>query len=618
MSYYEGDINHLGAPTPSQGPTSSFGENFTAALNKQYKVDSMYSIEGEMENLYNANVQRIKDLTGEDLSLPQLQGINILSAATDRKLNRSSWFSGLGNDDLVNQRLREFDQREERIKELQGMYPEIRSFDQMLDEVAKVREQTLAASDEAESTAGFTGSVGGMLGGMAGSFSFRDPLLVGSLFVGGFGSTITKRLLSEAGIAAGVEAGQQFGFVQPTQEAMGEQGTNPWTSIMLAGAGAAVLRGAFEGAAPAYRSLERRISPNAARAREFGAALDGAQMNDAMIGRMFERAPDTPSTRAARAAYDADKALRDGSPNGKSNFSAETFMADMQRTNDAYDGVRTAARVADDYTRPAFMEEVSFNRALLHSENPMIINRLDDLGARVTEADTRVQQLTESIENRTVGDAVGLVDEVSGARVKAIEEEMMRTGADTARLERELDTIIESIGPEQIAKAEKDYRIGPKRQLADARRSAKAAQRNYNVAAKEVDNALSAMKARHEAENAVKIATAIQPKLGLPQSSRVHIGDGIISPLVPQRAIEHAVATKVMAAEVPKVADAVVAAPREGGKIDIGLGTPIDEKFEVPYGVTEDGKVVIKTAKQIMDELDEDIAMVEAMRGCAI
>lgn len=619
MSFYDGNLNHLAPPKASAGPTSSFVENFSAMYDRQYKVDSMYSLEGELENAYNANIAQVKELTGEDLSLPAQQGLNIFSAVADRKLGRATWGGEIFGADLRNQRLAEFDQREARLLELKKQYPDIKSFDELLEGVQKVRNETMQQAETAGSTAGLAGGLGGFAGSVAGSFTFRDPLLVASLFVGGWGSTVAKRMLTEAGVGMVTEGVQQFGYTQPTQRALQEEGTNPWASILFAGVGAGAFRGAVEGVAPAYRALERSINPNTARARTLATALDGAEMNDALIGRMFERAPDTPSTRAARHAFDADKALRDNAPDGKSNMSSRDFMAEMQRTSDIFDGVRIAASQVPDYhARPAFMEEVNFNRALLHSENPALVNRLDDIGARVTAADARVAQITNAIETRTVGDAVRLVDEVTGDRVKAIEADMQKTGANVAALERELDTIIESIGPDQIAKAEKDWRIGPRRQLADARSSARAAQREYNKVAKEVDGHIAAMKSRHAAEQAVREQIAAKVPEGIRPTQRVSVGDGQLAATVPTKAVEHAEAVKVAAEKIPEVAEAVVSAPRVEGKIDVGLEHLLDENFQIPVGMNEKGEAIVRTVKQIMEELDEDRAMVEAMRGCAI
>lgn len=610
MPFFEGNLNHLARPQGSAGPTASFGENFWAAYDQQYRVDSMLSLESELATRYNENLRRVQELTGEDLSLPSFNELDYLGVAARRALGQDL-SSMTTPSELVPSFLSEFDKREERLAELRQQYPEIQSFGDLLEDVRKARQEVMETSADAAARSGFVGTLGQFAGGVVGSFSWRDPLLVGSLFLGGWGTTLAKRLMTEAGVGMAVEGVQQFGFVQPTQDALGEEGTNPWLSIAAAGVGAAVFRGAVEAPVPAYRALEARLAPQRAYARAIDQVLSGP-MDLAAFDRAFAHAPDTPSLRAARSAVETSDVLRASNPYGDSIVAQQRFLEELDQAYDLMSGRSTVAPRPDlePVRLPQFMEEASFDRALARSEFPIQAERLDLAEARLAEADARIVALEEGINNRTVADAVELVDEVSGLRVREIEEEMARPGARVEELEAELDMIVESIGPDAIARAEQDWRIGPRRQLADARRSRQAAKKEVNRAQRDVDRLMSGLRARDADEQTVARLMDTTVRRGQPEmvegvravaevEERLdEIGEGIVERNVPRAAEDGAPTT-----------------PLED--VDVGLPENLPPNFTVAVG-DDAGNSLTMTARAVMNDLDEDRAMLEAMRTCAI
>src|SRR5690606_32255200 len=139
---------------------------------------------------------------------------------------------------------------------------------------------------------------------------------------------------------------------------------------------------------------------------------------------------------------------------------------------DAFDGRASTAPLPrwEGEAAPSFIHEARFDRALAESEFPIPAEGLRVTEARLAEADLRMAERGSAINTRSPADAVGLVDEASGLRVREIEAELQRPGARVEELEQELDMIVESIGPEEVARADQDWRIGPRRELAAARK----------------------------------------------------------------------------------------------------------------------------------------------------
>lgn len=610
MPFFGGNTHHLARPQGSSGPSSSPGENFSAALDKQTRVDSMLSLEVELSTRYNENLRRVQELTGEDLSLPAFNELDYLGVAARRALGQdTSSFST--PEQLVPAFLAEFDKREERLAELREQYPDILTFDNMLDEVRQMRQEVMERSQDVGERGGVQGMIAGFAGAVVGSFNpIRDPLLVGSLFVGGWGSTIAKRLMTEAGIGAAVEGAQQFGFVQPTQDALGEEGTNPWLSIAAAGVGSGLFRGAIEVPGPAYRALEAQLSPQRAYARVLAEGLAGAPDFNA-LRRALDAAPNNPSTRAARYALDAEEALQANNPYGNSMVAQRQFMQELQQVQDMFDGRASTALPPTDTPTPRWIDETDFGQALVRAEYPLIARRLDDAQARLDAADVRITELTNQVEGRSVADSVELVDEASGLRVREIEAELQQPGARTQELEAELDMIVESLGPDAIARAENDWRIGPRRQLADARRSRQAAKREYNRANAEADRALEGIRRRDEG------VRRVQEQLGVREADL--FGRRLPDEAVTPDRVE-ALAQTVAEAE-PRIDEVgeglVVRNTAESPEVDVGLPENLPPDFQAPV-IDAEGNIVMRPANEIMRDLNDDRAMLEAMRTCAI
>jgi len=517
----EYDFGHLPDPVGSAGPSSSFGENFSAAFDQQYKVDSAFSVEYELANRYNANIARIKELTGEDLSLPY-NTIDPATAIIERQLGVTPNTIIYNNEQLADI-FREFDTREARVRELKALHPEVQTIDEMMADIKNMRNEVTGENSSIADRASTMGYAGNLLGSMAGSFTWRDPVLLGSMFVGGAGRTVAARLLSEAGFAGGAEAVQQFGFVQPRREQMGEAPTNPWTSIGYAAGGALILRGAFEAAAPTYRGVEQLVAPERARAR---AVADFLSPSNVEFRKALAAMPDTLATRAARYAFEVEEKVAETNPYGNDRLAAKKYFDELAATRRAFDEpwAPPATAIGDPGTSLPRME-ADFDRQFLKEEFPDLHQRLVQTEDQLKVITDRADELDAELASRTVGDTIESFDEVTGLRVKELEakiESRQTSNAERAAAEQELDGIVETIGTKRITQAAEEYRELTRKRMKDIRRQQEVAQKYHDRAVRVSEKRVSEAKAASAVRQAVAIT---QPGLELKLMPRPTAGE---------------------------------------------------------------------------------------------
>lgn len=130
--------------------------------------------------------------------------------------------------------------------------------------------------------------------------------------------------------------------------------------------------------------------------------------------------------------------------------------------------------------------------AALRVEQPELVARSDEAMARLAEVEARAGELRQRLESQTEADAVAVLDEASGERIRAIDEELAGTVPARRRtqLQRERDAIIETLGRENVSRAAKDISIGPSRRARDAERSVATARKEARRANRELQAAL--------------------------------------------------------------------------------------------------------------------------------
>jgi hypothetical protein len=618
--------SHLAPLQPGEGsfgPTSGFSENFFAASERQYRVDSMFGLQAEMSDRFRTTLDAAKAASGEQFDVDEAALIPWI-----RQKKGEAPFSTFDPWRPFQDKQRLLDQMNTFNARLQQMKAEgkpVQTLDDILQDTVKSRAAITGEADKAWRTAGLGGMAGGILGSMWGSLSFeRDPVLVGSFFLPGYGRAVATRLMSEFAMNAGAEAVQQFSGIRPTRELLDEEQRNPWGDILIAGALGAGVRGAVEVAPSAFRSVERMIAPDRANARVFRDTMEQVLQEDfpirtpteAELLRGLELLPQTPKVRAARevllAEMEAIQAQGYRPPlarRAEAQLSAQEIadaiaVAEGRKTSTAVN--RFLPEVADEQGRvPASIE------AMAREVQPALYRDLEEARARVTEVDTQIQAAEAARTSRRLADTFNRVAPDLEERVRLIEEELDGAIPRKRRqaLEKELDGLVEAVGPETLVRAEADAGIGPKKEARRLQKQRALRQKEYNRLKKEADavelKVLEDMRAR------AKIAQMMQGgrdfrgetrRLDAAERDRPALTEGI-----KRRVLEPAPSETGGASPKP-------ASPTIPEKIDLGDDTLVESSFRF---IDDETGTAMTVAEAFKDMADDD-AMLAAMRSCAL
>lgn len=202
------------------------------------------------------------------------------------------------------------------------------------------RAKRRAEIERAEDTASRGNGVAGFIGGVAGALT--DPVNIYTLPVGGFGRTVTTRILTEGLVNMGVELSQQPG-VQRQREELGrrdltlEEGA---LNVVLAGVGASAIRGGIEAAPAIGRALNDQVIQPVRR------AID-PNMDDKALARAFaDQVPvhlRTPEQDAALFVINRTAEVEDASPYVRTHEAIDAHVEKMQTALDALEEGRIAS-----------------------------------------------------------------------------------------------------------------------------------------------------------------------------------------------------------------------------------------------------------------------------------
>ena len=214
--------NHALSPfTPgSIGPSTGFLENLEAAYLDQSRNDSLYGLESLVAEEYFNNPKRKEALTGETLTswfLPVFrdairteEGLEVDSGLTEFQQWTDSNLGIERGPTEQQQRWKDFQAQEERIKELKQTYPELLTFSEIWKKARKQAQQVEGDARDIEGRSSVSGTVGSFIGRAGGSFTWRDPLNITGLGFGGFGPTLGARLATEAESGPPLKPGINF------------------------------------------------------------------------------------------------------------------------------------------------------------------------------------------------------------------------------------------------------------------------------------------------------------------------------------------------------------------------------------------------------------------------
>lgn len=496
----------MAPPQFTAGPTTGFVENFGAAYDRQANNDALFGLEANLADRFAKSAQRYAEITGED---PPIFGLSTFgSVMRDRKGQdpASFWqrelFGAPGFADEGEraqfERLKEYDRK---LAEAKKTNPDIQTFDDIIAEVEKNAQEIEKRAGDAASRAGVAGYAGLFAGAVVGSMTWRDPLNLATLGVGGVGRTMAMRIVTEGGAQAGIEAVNQFGGVQANRDLLGLERDNPLFNIAAAGVGGAALRGAVEGAVPAYRALERNLFPERAAARMIRDQIEGAlrdPVTDERLLAYLYRQKDTPEVRAARTALEMDIEAKAENPYGTTREAGFILQRELNTLEEMIERpFSREALLAETAVRPGAggAIEGTFDdavRKIARAENPEVFAKVDALQARYEELAGIARQASDTLSTRTVADTIALQDPITAERIRTVEAELDGNIPKKRRqeLERELDMLVSNFDEAALAKAENDFRIGPKKMAKQAERRAAEARKELNKAQRAADEAV--------------------------------------------------------------------------------------------------------------------------------
>jgi hypothetical protein len=641
----------------SAGPTSSFVENFGAAFDVQRHVQSQVGLEADVEERYAKNGERYRELTGEE---PPVFPYSAFAAAARHHLGENAagfWQRGFfasadtGFADPADRDAFEgLQEHEAKIATLKAEHPDLKSFGDIFDEVRGQAAQMRATEAGVSARRGFAGFTGALLGGTAGAFSPRDPLNLVTLGLGGFGRTIGARILTEGAVQAGISGAGNLAGAAENARLLGQEPESLGSAVMTGFLGGALLRGAGEGArvgAPAaFHAVENKLFPQRAAARAIRDTIEGnlgrpltalmadSGLGDRQLAEFMRRLPSTSRNRAAAAMLENAAELEALNPYGNSPAGSQKFAREAWQAHDAIEGDTAPPPLrgaVDRATREAAA------RDLARAENPETFARFDAAQKAHDDLAAQVEELRQQIDNRTMADAVARIDPASGERVRMIETELDGVIPKARRTEllHELNAVVENIGPETIAKAENDFRIGPKKRLKEAVARARTARKELAAVERETARAAADAEARlnvkRRADEEQMRAFALKPEnAAAPGEARDRWAAA--TPAAAKAAADTAKAVSEAREAAGKAildrafpsepsAGAVVEPPRAAGAprmVDIGLDRLVPDDGKVVVGHNTDGSPVVKTIREVLDDLREDDRLLEAMKVCAI
>ncbi|TYC51619.1 hypothetical protein FMN50_20265 [Rhodobacterales bacterium] len=353
-----------------------------------------------------------------------------------------------------------------------------------LEGIEKAAEEKARSADERyqvlsstrDDWAGFGAGLAGGIGG-----SFQDPATILTLPFGlGAGSarTVAGKVLAttwrEALVAGSTEAAMQP-FVQKWREdaglphGLGEGVKNVAAATLFGGLVGGTLRGAIE-----TPGAIRRV-----RSRRFEAALPKPDPDKIADDLLSIRDSLPAATRAALDVFDENRtvirAIR--------AELGDDLSADFGRMMERADRFAETLDASDPEDFARFIRD----REL--AEDPRLAGDFERARADLEAAQKTVADLENPLNARTMADTLEDIDPETAARVRAIEDELNSEipAKRRADLEAERRSIVETIGEDVLERTERNFRIGPEKQVKRARKKLREARRAFNAIQRKAD-----------------------------------------------------------------------------------------------------------------------------------
>lgn len=628
------DLDHRQAVQPTAGPEKGFweglSENFSAAYDKQYEVDSVLAYEDNIRTEWEENRRRAEQRLGKQLpvSFTTRNGSNISGYVFNNITNQAlgsderslaDFFSRAGSANEVEARtaLTAVQEIDKQIQQLND--PSILTLAQIVKKYQGERDKINATVAEASTTSGIGGAIGGLAGGIAGSFSTRDPFNVLTIPLGGVGKTAVTRIAAEMGINAGVEYANQALSVQPTQAASGENVENALWPVIYAAAGAGLIQGGFEG----FVKLRNKVN-----AGDFSGPDIELDFNDGMLRQMFERQEESPAARAGLHLLDQNDLINRANPYGDTEAGLQRFTGELEQITAMLSGKTDTAVARVLPGIPVRLEEFALDHSLVKAEQPELYARYESAQAKLEDIDVRIAETEGTIKTLTPADGIARLDPELGARVKDVENKLQNatTAYDIIKYSKELDELLKDLDPEVIKKQFNDASIKPVKDLKSLRKARKNALKEHKEASRliqeEIKRVQDAALLKEVTENARTLPEFLAATAT--KSAEEQANKRLAIFYSPDKIQEVATAAKEVAERIPDLAERIVddyaeviegEAPKDF--IDVGNGHTLPKDFSIEVRL-DDGSTKTLTADQIMKDLQADKELDEAVRICSL
>jgi hypothetical protein len=280
---------------PWSGDDTGLLENFQATWDDDNLRHAANGLEVGLEDAWEKNWQNYTAKTGESSAGSFMLRHMFLKAAMEQEGYKDPEPDGLVSgllaggikesdiDDRLWAQLQEDQGKLAAYRELNPHDQTVQTFPEMWATLKAQNETYMKTAADVADRATLMGGVGSFSAALAAGMNPRTNFLnVASVGIGGVGTTVPRRIASEIGIGAGIEAVNQFTGVALRQELLGTPTTTGQKLVQVgfAGLGAGALRGLGEGAPVAFKAAERKIAPGRAVGRELKRRVEGGSLQN--------------------------------------------------------------------------------------------------------------------------------------------------------------------------------------------------------------------------------------------------------------------------------------------------------------------------------------------------
>lgn len=587
----------------SAGPSVGFWDMVQQGFQQQYRVDSARALDAELQTRWAESLRALRT-AGQNFNSPvdPLMYRGFARFVREGTPVTTPTIEGEGYGARINYDIQqphiEFEEMRranEAIRQLNN--PEIRTFEQILEEVSQMQQGVEMETAAMSERGGALGFVGELIGAIGGSFTLRDPLNVITAPIGA-GRTIATRIATDMAVAAGVVTVTEFGDVAPNRALAGLPERDPLFNIAAATVGAGLIRGGIiEPIAYGVRRLRERP----------GIEDIDFDLRDSQLQQMFAQNDVRPSARAAASVLDDTIFIERNNPYGEGRAASERFVAELRSVQRAMNGepVTAVSRVLPPVPFEYIQKAADFE--IVREQAPLVYARMEQAQAKLTEIETQLAEansptITQSVE-------IPAVERQTPFR----SETVINTNRERRTLE--VDVPIERAGTATTT----TEKVINKTEVTELRTLRKKANIEYKTAYRAVEAEATRL---HEKQARVESAQQREASNVL---AAVSEGRPFVGPLLRYDSVETLVdrintindaldekAAAAFARQAEGDAPAQETWLTEDGRVDIGLREPVDPEFRI---ATDEGDMSVA---DIMRDLQDDVDLVEAIRSCAI